>query len=128
MERKKIIVVDDDTLLAKTMRICLSKRGYDARVFYNGTDAIKCLTEEKPDLLILDLRLPDCDGWSLAKFVERCEWAETVPLIIISALEPDRVKIAEVKPFAYIQKPFDMGQFMQIVERSLAGETSLAYV
>jgi DNA-binding response OmpR family regulator len=128
MERKKIIVVDDDTLLAKTMRICLTRRGYDARVFYNGTDAKKCLTEEKPDLLVLDIMLPDCDGWSLARFVERCEWAKNVPLIIISALEPDRAKIAEVKPSAYIQKPFDMGQFMQIVERSLAGETSLAYV
>jgi len=126
MERKKIIVVDDDALLAKTIHICLTRRGYGVKVFYNGTDATRFLMEEKPDLLVLDIRLPDCDGWSLAKFVERREWAEKVPLIIISALEPDREKIAEIKPCAYIQKPFDMGQLIQIVERSLAGETSLA--
>lgn len=119
MRRKKIIIVDDDTLLSKTMNIYLSKRGYDVSVFYNGTDVIRCFFEEKPDLLVLDIRLPDCDGWSLAKILERSERAAKVPLIIISTLEPDRGKIAEVKPYAYIQKPFDMEQLMQTVERSL---------
>ena len=119
MRKKKIIIVDDDVLLSKTMNIYLSKRGYDVSAFYNGTDVIRCFFEEKPDLLVLDIRLPDCDGWSLAKILERSEWAAKVPLIIISALEPDRGKIAEVKPYAYIQKPFDMEQLVQTVERSL---------
>ncbi len=119
MERKKIIVVDDDALLSKTIHICLSKKGHDVKVFYSGADAVGSLLEEKPDLLVLDIRLPDCDGWFLAKLLEKREWAEKVPLIIISVLEPDRRKVAEVKPYAYIQKPFDMGQLMQTVERSL---------
>ena len=128
IERKKIIIVDDDALLTKTIHMCLSKKGHDVKVSFTGADAVRCLSEEKPDLLVLDIRLPDCNGWSLARLVEKRERAEKVPLIIISALEPDRERMAEVKPYAYIQKPFDMEQLIQTVERSLAGETSLACI
>jgi len=119
MGRKKIVIVDDDALLSKTIHMCLNKKGHDVKVFYSGADAVWCLLAEKLDLLVLDLRLPDCDGWFIARLLERRGWAEKVPLIIISVLEPDRGKIAEAKPYAYIQKPFDMGQLMQTIERSL---------
>ena len=123
MERKKIVIVDDDALLSKTIDMYLSKKGHDVKVVYTGVDAVKHLFEEKPDSVLLDIRLPDCDGWFIAKLLEKLEWAKKVPLIVISVLEPDRGKIAETKPYAYIQKPFDMGQLIQAVEGSLTGET-----
>jgi len=126
MGTKKIIIVDDDSILSKTIDMCLSKRGHDVKLSYSGVDAVKCLFEEKPDLLVLDIRLPDCDGWFLARLLKRMGWAQTVPLIIISVLEPDRGKVAEAKPYAYIQKPFDMGQLLQTIERSLSNERSIA--
>jgi len=126
--RKKVVIVDDDTLLSKTIDICLSKRGHDVRVFYSGVDAVRYLFEEKPDSIVLDIRLPDCDGWFIARLLEKLEWSERVPIIVTSVLEPDRREVAEVKPYAYIQKPFDMGQLMQTVERSLSGEKPLAAV
>lgn len=122
MERNKIVIVDDDPLLSKTIDICLSKRGHDVKVFYSGADAVKHLFEEKPDSIVLDIRLPDCDGWFIANILEKLEWSEKVPLIVISVLEPDRRKVAEAKPYAYIQKPFDMGELVQTVERSLGEE------
>lgn len=122
MGRKRILIVDDDTLLSKTIDICLSKRGHDVKVFYSGADTVKYLLEGKPDLIVLDIRLPDCDGWFIARLLEKLEWTEKVPIIVISVLEPDRGKVAEVKPYAYIQKPFDMGQLVQTVERSLSEE------
>ena len=128
MGRKKVVIVDDDTLLSKTIDICLSKRGHDVKVFYSGVDAVRYLFEEKPDSIVLDIRLPDCDGWFIARLLEKLEWSERVPIIVTSVLEPDRRKIAEVKPYAYIQKPFDMGQLVQTVERSLSGEKPLAGV
>ena len=126
MGRKKVVVVDDDTLLSKTIDMCLSKRGHDVKVFYSGVDAVKYLFEEKPDSIVLDVRLPDCNGWFIASLLEKLEGLEKIPLIVISVLEPDRRKVAETKPYAYIQKPFDMGQLVQTVERSLRGEKSLA--
>jgi len=125
MAGKKIIIVDDDALLSKTIDICLRKRGHEVKVFYSGVDAVRHLFDEKPDLMVLDIKLPDCNGWFLTKLLEKLEWTEKVPVIVISVLEPDRGKVAESKPFAYIQKPFDMGQLTQTVERSLSGEVPL---
>jgi len=122
MAAKKVLIVDDDSLISRTIDMCLSKRGHDVKVFYNGVDAVKYLFEEKPDSVVLDIRLPDCDGWFIAKFLEKLEWVEKVPIIVISVLEPDRREIAEHKPYAYIQKPFDMGQLLQTVENSLSKE------
>ena len=123
MERKKIVIVDDDALLSKTIDMCLSKKGHDVKVVYTGVDAVKHLFDEKPDSILLDIKLPDCDGWFIAKLLDKLESTKKVPLIVISVLEPDRGKIAETKPYAYIQKPFDMGQLMRAVEGSLTGET-----
>jgi len=120
VRRKKIVIVDDDALLSKIIQMCLIKKGHDVKAFYSGADAVKYLFEEKPDSILLDIRLPDCEGWFIARLLEKFEWAQTVPLIVISVLEPDGNKVAEVKPYAYIQKPFDMGQLMQAVEASLS--------
>ena len=127
MERKRIIIVDDDPLISKTINMCLSKRGHDVKVFYSGADMVKHLFDEKPDSILLDIRLPDCDGWFIARLLEKFNWARSVPLIVMSVLEPDRKKVAEFKPHAYIQKPFDMGFLIQTVEQSL-GETNPALV
>lgn len=116
---KKIVIVDDDVLLSEAVSIGLRERGHCVSVFHCGTDAAVHLSEDKPDLLVLDIRLPDCDGWSLARFLERLDLTDGIPLVMMSVLEPDRKMVAEVKPYAYIQKPFDVGQLMQTVERGL---------
>ena len=123
---KKIVVVDDDSLLSKTIDICLSKRGHDVKIFYSGVDTVKYLFEEKPDSVVLDIRLPDCDGWFIARLLEKLEGLEKVPVIVISVVDPDRREVAEIKPYAYIRKPFDMGQLVQTVEKSLSEEPRLA--
>lgn len=120
MGRKKILIVDDNSLLSKTIDIWLSKKGHDVKIFYTGADAVKYLLGEKPDSIVLDIKLPDCDGWFIARILERLEWGKDVPLIVMSVLDPDGAKIAEVKPYAYIQKPFDMVHLVQTVERSLS--------
>ncbi len=122
MSGKKILVVDDDSLLAKTIDICLSRRGHRVDVFDNGAGAIKQLFEDTPDLIVADIRLPDCEGWFIAQLLEKLNLSQKIPLIIISVLDPDRSKLAAVKPKAYIQKPFDMGQLILAVERSLEQE------
>ena len=120
MGGKRIVVVDDDSLLSKTIDICLSKRGHDVRVLDSGVDAVKYLFEEPADSIVLDIRLPDCDGWFIARLMDKLGLSERVPLIVISVLDPDRREVAEFKPYAYIQKPFDMGQLVQTVEKSLS--------
>ena len=124
MGKKKILVVDDDSLVAQTIDLCLRKRGYEVKSLYNGVDAVKYLFEEKPDSIILDIRLPDCDGWFIAKLLDKLDWGKEVPLIVISVLEPDQKRIAEASPHAYIHKPFDMEQLMQTVDTSVSSGSS----
>ena len=121
MARKRILIVDDNLLLARAISMCLRNKGYDVKVSCEGADAAKYLFEEKPDLVLLDVRLSDCDGWFLARLLDKLGLAEEVPLILISTLEPDRKKVTEARPCAYIQKPFDMAELTQVVERSLVG-------
>ena len=120
---KRIVIVEDDALLSTTVGISLRNRGHCVRVFHRGTDAALHLSEEKPDLLVLDVRLPDCDGWSLAGFLERLKLLDGIPVIVMSTLEPDRRKVAEVRPYAYVQKPFDIGQLIETVEQGLSEHT-----
>lgn len=119
MRKKKIVIVDDDILLTQAMDMCLSQRGHEVRSVYTGVDAVKCFFKEKPDLMVLDIGLPDCNGWFLAKLLAKLEAAENMPVIMMSVLDAEREKLAEVKPYAYIQKPFDMGQLIDTIESVL---------
>jgi two-component system response regulator ChvI len=122
VSRKRIVVVEDDPLISRTIGMCLSKRGHEVKTFSSGADMVKHLFDEKPDSILLDIRLPDCDGWFIAGLLEKLEWAKSVPVIVMSVLDPDKKKVAEFKPHAYIQKPFDMGFLIETVERSLGTE------
>jgi|MudIll2142460700_1097286.scaffolds.fasta_scaffold145164_2 DNA-binding response OmpR family regulator len=117
---KKIIVVDDDHLLTRTIDMGLRNRGYEVKVLYSAAAAVKSLIHDKPDLIVLDIRLPDCDGWFIPELMRELEMAQGVAVIVMSVLDPDRNMITLNKPYAFIQKPFDMGEFIHLVEKSLA--------
>lgn len=119
MDGKTVVVVDDDLLLSRTIDLCLRGKGHRVRLFDTGVDAVKYFSGNKADSILLDIRLPDCDGWFIARLLKKLDWAERVPLIMMSVLEADRRNLAELRPFAYIQKPFDLGQLMQTVQMSL---------
>ncbi len=120
MGEKKILIVDDDHLLTRTIDLGLRNRGYEVKVIYSAAAAVKSLIHEKPDLIVLDIRLPDCDGWFIPELLRELEMSQGVAVIVMSVLDPDREMIKLNKPYAFIQKPFDMGEFLHLVERSLA--------
>lgn len=124
MGKKKITIADDDVLLARMIEICLSQRGHQVKTVVTGLDAVKSFFQDKPDLLVLDIGLPDCSGWFLARLLARLETGSKLPIILMSTLDPDRGQLAEARPFAYIQKPFDIGQLIDIIENELNEEVS----
>ena len=69
--------------------------------------------------------MPDCDGWFIARLLEQLEGMSNVPVIVLSVIDPDRREVAQLKPYAHIQKPFDMGHLVETVERSLSEDRSL---
>ncbi|MBE0480386.1 MAG: response regulator transcription factor [Dehalococcoidia bacterium] len=118
MPKKKVLLIDDNTLLSGMVRHCLTARGHEVRTSHSGVDAVGHLFQEIPDTIVLDLLLPDCDGWFITRLLERLDQKQ-VPVIIVSVLDPDRREIGDLNVFAYIQKPFDMEELLETVERSL---------
>ena len=116
---KKIVIVDDNTLLSEAMSTCLRWRGHSVHVCHSGADAYLHISEERPDLLVLDPGLPDIDGYELVNLLVERKITEMVPIIVVSIYDPDRRSLAKMKPYAYIQKPFDMGQLIQTIDQGL---------
>jgi two-component system alkaline phosphatase synthesis response regulator PhoP len=71
MSTQRILVVDDDKSIIEIVQAYLEQAGYGVLTAYNGTSAMHTLRSEKPDLLILDLMLPDRDGWDITRSIRK---------------------------------------------------------
>jgi len=106
-----ILVVDDEIQIRRFLRISLEAHGYQVDEVENGADAIRKVAQLRPDLVILDMELPDMDGLSVLKSVR--EWSK-VPVIILSVRDSDPDKIAALDAGAddYVTKPFSIDELM----------------
>jgi two-component system alkaline phosphatase synthesis response regulator PhoP len=105
----RILVVDDDRDIVRLVRSYLEKAGYSILTAYDGETALKLLRSEKPQLLILDLMLPDRDGWDVAQMVRGDKQLAATPIIMLTARVEDNDKIVglEIGADDYITKPFN---------------------
>ncbi|MCK5793093.1 MAG: response regulator transcription factor [Anaerolineales bacterium] len=105
----RILVVDDDHDIVRLVRSYLEKAGYEILTAYDGESALRIIKAEKPQLLILDLMLPDKDGWDVAKIVRADEKIAATPIIMLTARVEDNDKIVglEIGADDYITKPFN---------------------
>ncbi len=103
----RVLVVDDDPALLRALRIGLEARGFEVTVAHTGAEGLARAAQAAPDLVVLDLGLPDIDG------VEVClrlrQWTE-VPVIVLSALDSEDRKVLALDSGAddYVTKPFGM--------------------
>ena len=105
MIRDKIIIVEDDPGISKYLQAALRSHEYDTLLAPDGKTALEMIASHCPDLLLLDLGLPDRDGMSLIQEVRK---ADTVPIIVLSARsnERDKVEALDLGANDYITKPF----------------------
>ncbi len=109
MNKQRILVVDDDKSIVKVVRSYLEQAGYEVRVAYDGATALHSLRSEKPDLLVLDLMLPDRDGWEITRTIRADAALGATPIIMLTARVEDTDKIIGLEMGAddYITKPFN---------------------
>lgn len=109
MSSEKILVVDDDKSIAKILQNYLEQAGFQVVVAHQGDIALHILRREKPDLLLLDLMLPDVDGWELTRIIRNDRTFATLPIIMLTARVEDTDKIIGLELGAddYITKPFN---------------------
>ncbi len=124
----KVLIVDDEPQIRRFLRASLQAHDYQVIEAENGKEGVRACTVQKPDLLILDLGLPDMDGLDVIKLVR--EWS-TVPIIILSlrADDPDKIEALDRGANDYVTKPFSMGELLARMRVALrqgqgsAGET-----
>ena len=106
---QRILVVDDDREIVRLLRAYLEQAGYQVVVAYDGDTALHLLRRERPDLAILDLMLPDRDGWDVTRIVRRDAGLSTTPIIMLTARVEDHDKIVGLELGAddYVVKPFN---------------------
>ena len=128
---QRILVVDDDKQIARLIRSYLEQAGYQVVVAYDGETALHALRRESPDLVVLDLMLPDRDGWDVTRTVRSDPALAATPIIMVTARVEDTDKIIGLELGAddYITKPFNPRELVSRVRailRRTSGQPVLA--
>lgn len=110
----RILVVDDDHKLVRLLRASLKQAGYQVMVAYDGETALHALRRQRPDLVVLDLMLPDRDGWDVTRVIRNDTALAHTPIIMLTArVEPhDRIAGLELGADDYVTKPFHPGELI----------------
>ena len=118
MVMSRILVVDDDRQLLRALRINLAARGYQVQLVPDGGTALALAARQPPDLVIVDLGLPDMDGVEVVQGIRG--WS-TVPVIVLSArhLEQSKVRALDAGADDYVTKPFGMDELLARVRAAL---------
>lgn len=117
-DEPRVLVVDDDPVILRTLRINLRARDMVVEAVSNGRDALQAFALELPDLVLLDLGLPDIDG---VEVLRRIRAQASVPVIVLSArhLSDDKVEALDEGADDYVTKPFGMDELMARVRAAL---------
>jgi len=123
----KILVVDDDPQLVRALRVNLAARRYDVLTAPDGATGLALASRHRPDLVIVDLGLPDVDGAEVVAGIRG--WSAT-PIIVLSARHSEPVKVAALDAGAddYVTKPFGMDELLARVRAALRRAVDVADV
>ena len=115
---KKILIIDDEKPMSEIIKFNLNKEGYETITAFDGREALKKFEEESPDLIILDLMLPELDGLEVAKEVRK---TSHIPIIMLSAKDSefDKVIGLEIGADDYVTKPFSNRELLARVKAHL---------
>lgn len=118
-EHHHILIVEDDETIAETIGFHLDKAGMTVTIARDGLEGLRALRHSLPDAMVLDLMLPNIDGWHIIREVR--EWAPQLPILVVSARtnEHDRVEALRLGADDVIAKPFSMRELVARVSAAL---------
>jgi len=116
--RKKILVVDDEDDILNFLELVLSEKGYDVATASGGQEALTKAQLVRPDLVLLDIMMPQMDGWEVLKLLRVDEDTAEVPVAMLSARTEarDRVQGLQEGAIDYICKPFSLAELLGKIE------------
>jgi CheY-like chemotaxis protein len=121
----KVLLIEDTLEMQKVIQTNLSARDYEVIVASNGENGLVLAMQSKPDLVLLDVRLPGIDGWKVLENIKSDPVLQSIPVIIMTASElGNDVRLAIEKGAAgYITKPFNLHAFITLIDQILNNKT-----
>ncbi|MFN8247503.1 MAG: response regulator [Ferruginibacter sp.] len=118
----KILVVDDDPYILMSLEFLMRKNGFDVVVARNGTEALDLVEKQLPDLVLLDIMMPDVDGYEICRYIKKSSRLKNTKVVFVSAKskESDIQKSYELGASLYITKPFSTRELLKQVKELLA--------
>ncbi len=127
LAEKKLLIVDDDKEALDELSDALSGNGFVIECASDGFEAGKKIYKKKPDLILLDFRMPNLDGFELCKLLQQDEETSGIPIIAVTALQSreDRYRIMKSGVIDYLSKPIDVEYLLKAVKRLLKIEEEM---
>ena len=124
MSKGRILVVEDNMDNYELVRFILERAGYDVFLAVNGRDGVDAARFQKPDLILMDLGMPEMDGWLAAQKLKSNEMTRSIPLYALTAhtLPGERKRAIQAGFDGYISKPIHVEGFLGLIESALVGK------
>jgi two-component system response regulator VicR len=119
---KRILCIDDEPEMIDLIRLILNRRGFEVKGAGGGIDGLEMVRKEQPDLVLLDLMMPDMDGWEVYQQMKADDKTRSIPVIVVTAKAQSIDKVLGLhiaKVDDYISKPFSPQELLTSVERVL---------
>ncbi|MEE9518234.1 MAG: response regulator [Candidatus Adiutricales bacterium] len=124
MPRKKILILEDDEANAELISFYLEEEGFDTLISPTGNNFVDKVVTYQPDLITIDILLPDVDGFQVFKTLQQDERTRKIPVIFITVEESKHAQGLEMGASGFLAKPFTEKTFKEAIKTILAGERS----
>ena len=122
-EKKKVVCIEDEPEMIDLVKLILGRKGFDLTGAMGGREGLEAVRRIKPDLVLLDLMMPDMDGWEVYQQMKADEDLAGIPVIVVTAKAQSIDKVLGLhiaKVDDYVTKPFGPQELLQSVERVLS--------
>ena len=117
MSKGRVLIVEDNMDTYELVRFILEKNGFETFLAMNGRDGVNAASKQHPDLIIMDLSMPEMDGWTATRLIKGSLQTSAIPLIALTAhaLPGDRKRAFDAGCDEYITKPMDLLDLLETV-------------
>ena len=119
-EKRKVLIVDDDRDIVTIVSTILSGRGWDIKAAYNGREALEAVTSSKPDIILLDIMMPEMNGIEVLKRIKKIDINARIIMITAFGDVESYLDSMELGAYEYINKPFETDELLEMIDRVAA--------